>query len=142
VSACDTARGKMVAGEGIQAFSQSFLAAGASATITSLWRVVDGPTANFMNQFYDSLGQGVSKAEALQAAKLHFLRSNSGLASPRYWAAFVLNGDGWTPTTRVVPWSAILLALAAVMAVTSLVFWLVFKFRAARRERRTAPPPQ
>jgi CHAT domain-containing protein/tetratricopeptide (TPR) repeat protein len=140
VSACDTARGKIVAGEGVQAFSQSFLAAGASATITSLWRVADQPTASFMSHLYYSLGRGVPKAEALRAAKLDFLRSNSALSSPRYWAAFVLNGDGWSPATRVVPWSAILLALAAVLAVTPLIFWLVLNFRAARRERRTAPP--
>jgi CHAT domain-containing protein len=139
VSACDTARGKMVAGEGIQAFSQSFLAAGASATITSLWRVADRPTATFMNEFYSSLRRGAPKAEALQAAKLHFLRSNSALASPRYWAAFVLNGDGWDPTTRVVPWSVILLALAAVMAIAGLLFWLAFS-RAAKRQPRTARP--
>jgi tetratricopeptide (TPR) repeat protein len=140
VSACDTARGKIVAGEGIQAFSQSFLAAGASATITSLWRVSDEPTANFMEQFYYSLGRGVPKAEALQAAKLKFLHSNSALASPRYWAAFVLYGDGWAPATRVIPWSALLLALAAAIAVIGLVFWLAFHFKAAKRERRTAPP--
>ena len=142
VSACDTARGKIIAGEGVQAFTQAFLAAGASATVTSLWRVADQPTATFMNEFYGSLRRGVPKAEALQAAKLHFLRSNSGMASPRYWAAFVLNGDGWAPTTRVVPWSAILLALAVVMAVIGLVFWFAFHFRAAKKERRTAPQSQ
>src|SRR5262249_23922130 len=91
------------------------------------------PTAGFMNQFYYALGRDVPKAQALQAAKLHFLRSNSALANPRYWAAFVLNGDGWAPTTRVVPWSVMLLALAAVMALTGSVLWLVFNFRAARR---------
>src|SRR5262249_15550886 len=87
------------------AFSQSVLAAGASATIPALWRVAARPTASFMNQFYDSLGNRVSKAERLQSAKLRFLHSNSVLAEPRYWAAFVLNGDGWDPTPRVIPWS-------------------------------------
>jgi len=142
VSACDTARGKMVAGEGVQAFTQSFLAAGASATITSLWRVADRPTATFMSEFYSALRRGVPKAEALQAAKLRFLRSNSALASPRYWAAFVLNGNGWAPTTRVVPWSVILIALAVVMAFAGLVFWRAFNSRAAKRERRTAAQSQ
>lgn len=139
VSACDTARGKMVAGEGVQSFSQSFLAAGASATITSMWKVADESTASFMNQVYYSLGRGAVKAEALRQAKIQFLRSNSGLSSPRYWAAFVLNGDGWNSTTRVIPWSVILLALASTVAVLSLILWR-FAAKAEKKELRMAQP--
>lgn len=123
LSACDTARGKMVGGEGVQAFNQSFLAAGASATITSMWKVADAPTAGFMNQFYYSLAKGAPKAEALRVAKLSFLRSNSVLAGPRYWAAFVITGDGWNPTTRVIPWSAVLAAVAVTLGAISVVLW-------------------
>ena len=138
LSACDTARGKMVGGEGIQAFSQSFLAAGASATVASLWKVADEPAADFMNQFYYSLARGATKAEALRAAKLRFLRSNSALASPRYWAAFILTGDGWDRTTRVVPWSAIFIAFAAMLLVISLSLWRLMIVKAARKEQRKA----
>jgi tetratricopeptide (TPR) repeat protein len=136
VSACDTARGKMVAGEGIQAFSQSFLAAGASATVTSLWKIADEPTANFMNQFYYSLARGLPKAEALRAAKLRFLRSNSAFSHPRYWAAFIITGDGWNPTTPVIPWSAVIIAVAAILGLMSLILWRTAKLRAVKRERR------
>jgi CHAT domain-containing protein len=138
LSACDTARGKMVGGEGIQAFSQSFLAAGASATITSMWRVADEPTAGLMNQFYYSLAQGAPKAEALRSAKLRLLRSNSALARPRYWAAFILTGDGWHPTTRVIPWSGILISLAAILLVISLSLWRLVTVKAAKKEPRKA----
>lgn len=138
VSACDTARGKIVAGEGAQAFSQSFLAAGASATVTSMWRVADAPTANFMRQFYDSLAHGATKAEALQAAKLQFLRSNSALSSPRYWAGFVLDGDGWDTTVGVVSWSMVFFVLCAILAVIGLALWLVAP-KAGKRAQRTAP---
>ena len=140
LSACDTARGKMVSGEGVQAFSQSFIAAGASATITSLWRVADEPTASFMQQVYYSLGQGESKAEALRAAKLRFLRSNSALSSPRYWAAFVLTGDGWNASTRVISWSVLLVAGAATLAAIALLLWGPARIRAGLRERRKVPP--
>jgi tetratricopeptide (TPR) repeat protein len=118
ISACDTARGKLIRGEGVETFSNAFLAAGAAATITSLWRVPDQPTADFMKQLYYYLAQGKSKSEALRLAKLRFVQSGTMLANPRYWAAFVLNGDGWNPTQRIFPWSvvagvaAILLALA------------------------------
>jgi CHAT domain-containing protein len=140
LSACDTARGKVVGGEGVQAFSQSFLAAGASATIASMWKVADEPTASFMNQVYYSLAQGAPKAEALRAAKLSFLRSNSLLSSPRYWAAFVLTGDGWNPTTFVIPWSAVLLAVATTLGMISLVLWRMVAAKAAMTKRRMAPP--
>lgn len=139
VSACDTARGKMVAGEGVQAFSQSFLAAGASATVASLWKVADEPTANFMNQFYYSLAHGASKAEALQAAKLHFLHSNSALSNPRYWAAFVINGDGWNQTAPVISWTAILFAAAAIMAAIGLILKLFVAPTGKKKVPRTAP---
>ena len=104
LSACDTEGGKMVRGEGIQSFSRAFLAAGAGATVTTLWRVADGPTADFMRLFYARLAHGDGKAEALRSAKLSFLRSGSELAQPRYWAAFVLNGDGQTPVRPVLSW--------------------------------------
>jgi CHAT domain-containing protein len=138
LSACDTARGKVVRGEGMQAFSQAFFAAGASATVTSLWKVDDGPTASFMKQFYYFLGRNRSKAEALQEAKLRFLRSNSPLSSPRYWAAFVLYGDGWNPTRRVVPWSVLLFAVAGVLMMVSFVLWRFWTIKAEKKEVRTA----
>ena len=120
VSACDTARGKFVRGEGVEAFPRAFLAAGASATITSLWRVADAPAADFMQQLYYYLEQGQSKAEALRSAKLRFLRSGSSLSNPRHWAAFVLNGDGWNPCSRAIPWSFLLLSAAAALAAAAL----------------------
>jgi CHAT domain-containing protein len=114
LSACDTARGKMVRGEGAQAFSQAFLAAGARATITSLWSVADRSTAAFMKQLYYSLGRGAPKAEALRAAKLTFLHSNSRWSHPRYWAAFVLQGDSWDPCARAISGGLVLCAAALV----------------------------
>ena len=51
-------------GENVQAFPQAFLASGAAATVTTLWRVADRPTAEFMKQFYFALANGESKAGA------------------------------------------------------------------------------
>ena len=135
VSACDTARGKMVRGEGIQAFSQAFLAAGASATVTSLWRVEDRPTEAFMARFYLNLGRGMPKSEALRTAKLEFLHSKSGLAEPRYWAAFVIHGDGWNPIRRVFSWSELIFLVAALTAILAAVS-LYIRYRHTSRLRR------
>jgi CHAT domain-containing protein/tetratricopeptide (TPR) repeat protein len=120
ISACDTARGKLTRGEGIEAFSRAFLAAGSSATVTSLWRVPDRPTADFMKQLYYYIARGEPKSEALRLAKLKFLKSNTALAQPRYWAGFVLNGDGWNASRRAIPWSAIAGAAAILLALAGM----------------------
>jgi CHAT domain-containing protein len=120
LSSCDTEGGKLVRGEGIQSFSRAFLSAGAKSTVTTLWRVADGPTADFMQRFYQHLARGESKAEALRAVKLIFLHSGTELAQPAYWAAFVLNGDGRLPVQPVVSWVWFL--APAVLALLGLIF--------------------
>ena len=89
ISACDTERGKMVRGEGVQAFSRALLSAGAASSVTALWRVDDEITAEFMKQFYFlALNEHKPKAEALRLAKLRFLHSNSKVADPRALGRF------------------------------------------------------
>lgn len=116
LSACETARGRLVRGEGVQSFSRAFLAAGARSTVTTLWRVADQPTVDFMTVFYHHLQRGETRDEALRRAKLRFLASGSPVSDPHFWAAFVLTGDGVHPIPRAVPWSVVTaagLALAA-----------------------------
>lgn len=118
LSACDTERGRLVAGEGVQAFSRALLSAGSRSTLTTLWRVSDQPTEEFMKLFYYYLlKEHRSKTEALRLAKLKFLHSGGELSSPQYWAAFVLNGEGNAPVPRFIPWQV----LAGGVAVLALV---------------------
>jgi CHAT domain-containing protein len=134
LSACDTEGGKLTRGEGVQNFSRAFLAAGADATVTTLWRVADRPTAELMRRFYVHLARGEAKAEALRAAKLSFLHSNSPLSQPQFWAAFVLNGDGQVPIGFVWPWAWLLVPSGLLAAIA--IAWLYFGSR--RRRLRTA----
>jgi CHAT domain-containing protein len=115
LSACDTERGKLVKGEGVQGFSRALLSAGSQTAVTTLWRVEDHATAELMKQFYFELSRGTPKAEALRLAKLKFLRSGTALAEPRHWAAFVLNGDGREPLSRVISWATLLAPLAGAL---------------------------
>jgi len=121
LSACDTERGKLVKGEGIQGFSRALLSAGSQTAVTSLWRVEDQATAELMKQFYFELSRGTPKAEALRLAKLKFLRSGTALAEPRHWAAFVLNGDGREPLSRVISWATLLAPLAGALLLAGLL---------------------
>ena len=119
LSACDTERGKLTPGEGVQGFSRAFLAAGAHSTVTTLWRAADGPSADLMRVFYQHLGRGESKAQSLRAAKLAFLDSHMDLEQPVFWAPFILTGDGQMPIPPAVPWwwlAAPILLICALIA--------------------------
>ncbi|HHG85557.1 MAG TPA: CHAT domain-containing protein, partial [Bacteroidetes bacterium] len=92
LSACETGLGELKRGEGIISLSRGFMYAGAASTVTSLWSVNDAETSVLMAHFYAGLKAGKAKDEALRAAKLHYMQSNSA-PHPYYWAGFVATGD-------------------------------------------------
>lgn len=93
LSACQTALGKDVSGEGFLGLTHSFLSAGSKSVVASLWKVDDRATANLMTHFYESLlQQGMSTGEALRAAQLKTMREKHWHA-PYFWAGFVLQGE-------------------------------------------------
>ena len=95
LSACDTARGKVVKGEGIVGLTRAFMYAGAPRVICSLWKVDDEATSALMVKFYElwnpKAGAGLPAAEALQKAQAH-VRSQPTWSHPYYWAAWTLWG--------------------------------------------------
>jgi len=139
LSACETERGKLVRGEGTYAFSRALLSAGARAAVTTLWRVADEPARDFMAQLYFDLNRGKPKAEALRLAKLRFLRSGTALRHPRYWAAFILTGDGLRPIPPVLSWSMLLGVVGMVLLGGSVAAILVRKAAASRSAGRSSP---
>ena len=131
LSACQTARGQLLAGEGAQGLAQAFLNAGAQSVIASLWNVNDQRTALFMEAFYRHLANGENKVEALRLAKLELLKDGF-TASPRYWAAFVLVGEAQGRIPLVTPslwlrYRKFLLALA--LTITLLAAFLALRKR-------------
>jgi CHAT domain-containing protein/Tfp pilus assembly protein PilF len=93
LSACDTALGKDMGGEGLMGLTRAFQYAGARSVLASLWSVSDESTADLMARFYGYLKNGKTKDEALQAAQVDLIRSNGPYAHPFHWAAFQLFGD-------------------------------------------------
>ncbi|HBQ60915.1 MAG TPA: hypothetical protein DD671_15175 [Balneolaceae bacterium] len=55
LSACNTGMGPLVTGEGLIGLQRSFISAGASSVMVSLWSVFDRSTSKFMSIFYRSL---------------------------------------------------------------------------------------
>lgn len=114
LSACNTAIGKLVGGEGLLGLQRSFFKAGASSAIVSLWNVYDKSTSVLMGEFYKNLsdyeqdGIGIwtrikiyfniyehpffgFKENALRDAKLSLL-NHPYYSHPINWAPFILIG--------------------------------------------------
>jgi CHAT domain-containing protein len=92
LSACGSALGGEMSGEGVLGLTRAFQYAGARSVLSTLWTVNDESTALLMNRFYAELKRGRSKDEALRAAQRALLRRPS-TAHPYRWAAFQLAGD-------------------------------------------------
>ena len=121
LSACETERGRIVGGEGVQSFSRALLAAGARSTVTTMWRVADEPTASLMQAFYHYLQRGVPRDEALRRAKLRFFESGGAISDPHFWAAFVLTGDGLRPVPRSISLTTAASAVIGVIVLTAVI---------------------
>ena len=134
LSACQTALGKDIKGEGLVGLTHSFLSAGSKSVVASRWKVDDRATAVLMAHFYESMfREGLPPAAALRAAKLKMMRDENWSA-PYYWAGFVFQGDY---EARIVienkSYLRVVLALVALILLSSGL--LIF----LRRRRRWLP---
>jgi CHAT domain-containing protein/tetratricopeptide (TPR) repeat protein len=93
LSACETALGSEVKGEGLISLTRAFMYAGAPRVVASLWAVRDDSTAKLMVSFYRGMIKEKKRpADALRAAQIEMLKTERW-QSPHYWAAFVLQGE-------------------------------------------------
>lgn len=99
LSACDTARGRTSAGEGVIGMSWAFFIAGSPATVVSQWKVDSGSTTELMLEFHRQIKANmqrtktpVTKSGALRQAALK-LMGTERYKHPFYWAGFVIVGN-------------------------------------------------
>jgi CHAT domain-containing protein len=93
LSACQTALGKDVRGEGLVGLTRGFMYAGVARVVASLWKVEEEGTKELMIRFYRGmLNQQLRPAAALRQAQLSMLRQPEW-RSPYYWSAFILQGE-------------------------------------------------
>jgi CHAT domain-containing protein/tetratricopeptide (TPR) repeat protein len=123
LSACRTAGGLVVEGEGVQGLTAPLIQAGARSVVASQWRIGDRSTIALIRAFYQELADGLPVGDALRAAKLDALHRG---APAREWAAFTLVGD---PLVRVPveapglePWWAVVLVVGVGLGVASLAY--------------------
>jgi CHAT domain-containing protein len=100
LSACETARGRVGAGEGVIGLTWALFVAGTPTTVVSQWKVESASTTELMVEFHRQLQAkiktrrtSISTAQALQSSALKMLRSRE-YRHPFYWGGFVIVGDG------------------------------------------------
>lgn len=87
LSACETGKGQLKAGEGVYGLQRSFLIAGANCVVLSLFKVDDEVTKELMINFYTNWLQTNDKREAFVDAKKTIKEKYK---SPIYWGAFIM----------------------------------------------------
>jgi CHAT domain-containing protein/tetratricopeptide (TPR) repeat protein len=133
LSACRTALGQRLIGEGVIGLARAFFYAGADTVVASLWNVNDAATAQWMGSFYQAIHDGEPVDGAVRAAKLRFIQSETALEHPFYWAGFIATGHAATRlevgSSRATRFAILALAIAG-MAIGGAI---ALKARAKRR---------
>jgi CHAT domain-containing protein len=99
LSACETALGQKVSGEGILGLTWALFVAGSPSSVVTQWTIKDESVSDLIVTFYQNLKSKaqnpkskITKAESLRQGQLKMLQSRD-YNHPRFWAAFVLWGD-------------------------------------------------
>ena len=130
LSACDSAGGSLVSGEGPLSLARAFFAGGASAVIATRWPLEDDDAAFFMERWYRALRTGQSAATALRQARREVREAGHPTEA---WAGVVLLGDGQVspivagPSSDALPngrFAALMLVLGLAMTAAIGGVWL------------------
>jgi CHAT domain-containing protein len=128
LSACGTASGEQVRGEGVLGLGRAFLQAGARTVIGSLWPLRDDEAAVLVGQLARHLARGESVGAAMTAARRERIAAGDPVTA---WAGLVVLGDGDVVPVRggnhgaAVDWRrpGLLLVLAALAAGLALLLY-------------------
>lgn len=116
----------------------NLISRGAKAVIASPYQTVDQSSAYIFEKFYTYLDQGITAEDALQKAKMDYLKTHKGsLAHPIYWSTYELTTNvkdlRIAPKTKPFPWEWIPM-LSLILGVAGSVRWSLRK-RGARAEQ-------
>jgi CHAT domain-containing protein/tetratricopeptide (TPR) repeat protein len=93
LAACSTLSPRATRTGPVAGLAYSFLRAGVPATVSTLWDVGDGTTAELLVDFHRHLVAGTPAPEALRRAQVRALRSTRPeLRVPRTWGVFIYTG--------------------------------------------------
>lgn len=92
LSACESGLGRVENGDEVLGFTRSFLSAGTSTLLASLWPVSDAATEKLMTTLYTDLAGGMQVQDAMREAQ-RAVMADPATAHPFYWAPFNLIGN-------------------------------------------------
>ena len=93
LSACRTALGREIRGEGLVGLTRGFMYAGTPSVVASLWDVRDQATSELMSRFYETMFKEQKRpAAALRAAQVSMWKEKR-FSAPYFWAGFILQGE-------------------------------------------------
>lgn len=116
LSACETASGSLMEGEGIMSLSRAFTYAGVDDIITTHWKADDKTTSYLVKKVKAYILDGAPYDEALRKAKLDLLNDpqlNPRLKHPYYWSHLVLIGNFQPHKGNRWPWLVLVVLLVA-----------------------------
>ncbi|MCK8502426.1 CHAT domain-containing protein [Myxococcus fulvus] len=134
LSACRSASGAVLPGEGVLSLSRAFFEAGSRAVVASLWPLRDDEAADLVARFYQYLAQGLSSSAALRRAQLDAI--DDGLPAAA-WAGLVVLGDASLTVTppREGPLPSLLLLGAGALAGVLLLGLVGWRWRSRLAHR-------
>lgn len=123
LSACETAAGSEISGEGLLSLSRAFIYAGSDGIISTLWKTEDRVTAYLMQRLHNHLQNNISPETALQLAKKDLLDDTnigSQYKTPNYWANFIYVGKlhKEQPASSYIWW----IIIPCLLAITAIFF--------------------
>lgn len=132
LSACRTADGLLIDGEGILSLARGFSAIGTPATVAGLWNVNDVAASVITANFYKFLVKNKSGGQALHHAKIDWLntpKSANALYLPYYWDSLIYIGidQKINLSNNLFSWRLVLFSLGTVLLL--ICGWIVLKKR-------------
>lgn len=139
LSACRTAEGTVLAGEGPMSLARAFLAAGAHAVVGSLWPLSDREAEVMAARLYERLAKGASIGEALTDVRRERIAAGAAVAD---WSSLVAIGDAdRRPLAGAVPPRSPLVVVAGLVLLAAVGAGAVMVWRGRRTPRATADGP-